>query len=34
MTNEFKINVYFNEKGKDLESLVSQIILNTLLKNK
>lgn len=32
MTGEFKINVYFNEEGKELENLISEIIINTLTK--
>ena len=32
MTGEFKINVYFNEEGKELDNLISEIIINTLTK--
>ena len=33
MTGEFKINVYFNEEGKELENLILEIIINALTKN-
>ena len=33
MTGEFKINVYFEEEGKELENLISEILINTLTKN-
>ena len=32
MTGEIKINVYFNEEGKELENLISEILTNTLTK--
>lgn len=32
MTCEFKINVYFDEKGKELENLISEILTSTLTK--
>ena len=33
MTGEFTINVYFDERGKELENLISEILINTLTKN-
>lgn len=33
MENDFKINVYFNEEGEELESLLA-FYLNNLLENK
>lgn len=32
MTGEFKINVYFDERGKELENLISEILTSTLTK--
>jgi len=33
MTGEFKINVYFDEEGKELENFISEILINTLTKD-
>ena len=30
MTGQFKINVYFDERGKELENLISEILTITL----
>lgn len=32
MTGEFKINVYFDERGKELENLISELLTSTLTK--
>ena len=33
MSETFKINMYFDEKGKDLEELIKHLIINILKKN-
>ena len=30
MDESFKINIYFNEKGDDLENLIEHLIMNML----
>lgn len=30
MKESFKINIYFDEKGEDLECLIEQIIINII----
>jgi hypothetical protein len=32
MSETFKINVYFDEKGEELESLIEQLLINILEK--
>lgn len=32
MNESFKINIYFDEKGKDLENLIEHLIMNILEK--
>lgn len=32
MNESFKINIYFDEKGEDLENLIEHIIMNILEK--
>ena len=32
MNESFKINVYFDEKGEDLENLIEHLIMNILEK--
>ena len=34
MSETFKINIYFDEKGEELEDLIKYIIINTINKNK
>ena len=33
MNEPFKINIYFDEKGEDLENLIEYLIINMLDKN-
>ena len=33
MNESFKINIYFDEKGEDLEKLIEHLIINMLEKN-
>ena len=33
MSETFKINMYFDEKGEELERLIKYLIINTLKKN-
>lgn len=33
MSETFKINMYFDEKGEDLEKLIKYLIINILKKN-
>ena len=33
MDESFKINVYFDEKGEELESIISHFLINILEKN-
>lgn len=30
MSESFKINIYFNEKGEDLEKLIEQMMINMI----
>lgn len=32
MSESFKINIYFDEKGEDLENLIENLIMNILEK--
>ena len=33
MNESFKINVYFDEKGEELESLIERLLINTIIKH-
>ena len=33
MNESFKINIYYDEKGEDLENLIENLIINILEKN-
>ena len=33
MSETFKINIYFDEKGKELEELIKHLIINILKKD-
>lgn len=33
MNESFKINIYFDEKGENLENLIENLIINILEKN-
>ena len=33
MNETFKINVYFDEKGEEIENLISRFLVDTLRKN-
>ena len=33
MNESFKINIYFDEKGENLENLIEHLIMNILEKN-
>lgn len=33
MCESFRINVYFDEKGEELESLIERLLINTFIKH-
>ena len=33
MNESFKINVYFDEKGEELESLIERLLINKIIKH-